>query len=156
MTAPNVSGLLDHYLAVGVAALDPVPGKQFVLAGAEPPWDQCDCDGQVWVRLVQIVPAIGVRKANGQPCNVLHWETTLAIGVIRCVAQPATSGKLPSGAKMTLDGHQFAADIANLTQAIVCDPLTAGSVIAGPIGPQGTCAGSEVAFAVRLKACECD
>ena len=156
MAAPDIQGALDHYLAVAVAALDPVPGKQFVLAGNEVPWDQCDCDGQVWSRVVSMVPIIANVKANGQPCTVLRWELTLAVGVIRCVAVPAEgSGKLPSGAKMTLDGHKAATDMANLVQAVLCDPNTLTMPGALPLGAQGGCAGSEVTFTTKLTPCNC-
>jgi hypothetical protein len=154
--APKVKEWLHHYLDAAVAALDPVPTKQFILAGGEVPWDQCDCNGQVWARVVSLNPVLGPTKANGQPCVVQHWDLTMAIGVIRCVAVPSDSGKLPTGPRMTQDGDKAADDLARLVQAVVCDPLT--STIQGgvPLGAQGGCAGSEVTFGVRIKPCGCD
>ena len=153
---PKVKEWLHHYLDAAVAALDPVPTKQFILAGGEVPWDQCDCNGQVWARVVSLNPVLGPTKANGQPCVVQHWDLTMAIGVIRCVAVPSDSGKLPTGPRMTQDGDKAADDLARLVQAVVCDPLT--STIQGgvPLGAQGGCAGSEVTFGVRIKPCGCD
>lgn len=156
MAVPKITEFLDHYLTVAVNALDPVPGKQFILAGSEVPWDQCDCNGQVWARVSNVQPITGVTKASGYPCTVNWWELTLAVGVLRCVAVPSDSGKLPSGAKMTLDGHQASDDLANLIQAIICDPLTYNIASGAPIGAQGGCAGSEVTFIVRIKPCDCD
>lgn len=156
MAAPNLSGFLDHYLAIAAAALTPVPGKQFVLAGGEVPWDQCDCNGQVWSRIVNVQPIFGTSRANGQPCAVLRWEVTLAVGVIRCVAVPSQNGTLPTGVKMTADGHQAADDLANLMQAVLCDPLTSSVNSGQPVGPGGGCAGSEVEFLVKLNACDCE
>ena len=156
MTTPlKVKEFLHHYLDVVVAALDPVPGKQFVLAGGEVPWDQCDCNGQVWSRVVNLQPVVGNTKANGQPCTVLHWEFTMAVGVIRCVAVPTESGKLPGGARMTQDGDRAALDLAAMIQAVVCDPLTYNVTSGVPLGALGGCAGSEVTFVVRLAPCGC-
>lgn len=155
MAAPQIKGWLHHYLDLAVAAVSPVPGKKFVLAGSEVPWDSCDCNGQIWSRIVNIQPIVGTTKANGQPCVIRFWEVTLAVGILRCVAVPSESGKLPTGTRMTTDGDQAADDLANLIQAIVCDPATYNVTQAAPIGAQGGCAGSEVQFIIRLNPCDC-
>lgn len=154
MPAPDFAAYLDFYLALIGGVLTPTPGKMFVQPGEEVAWDQCDCNGQAWSRLVNAVPVYGTSKANGIPC-VVRWDVTLAVGVLRCVAGPTDKGTLPKGETITADGHQFAADIATLMQAIECDPGVYRVLEAVPLGPQGGCAGSEVRFLVRLAPC-CD
>jgi hypothetical protein len=151
----DINGLLDHYLAVAVAALDPTPGKVFVQPGGEVAWDQCDCDGQAWSRLLEVAPVVGSTKANGMPCGILYWNLQMAVGVLRCVAVVNDRGVAPAAAKITADGHKFGADAANLLQAVVCDPQTVAIVGVTPLGPLGGCAGSEVLFSVRVQACAC-
>lgn len=154
MPAPNFQAYLDHYLALVAGSLVPAPGKTFVQPGEEVAWDQCDCNGQAWSRLVRAEPIYGTAKANGIPC-VVRWDVQMAVGVLRCVSGPTDKGTLPKGETITAEGHQFAADIAALMQAIECDGYTYRLLEAVPLGPQGGCAGSEVRFLVRIAPC-CD
>ena len=170
MIKADIRKLLNFYLALAVEALSvpadeeagtpaiPFTGKQFVQPGTEVAWDQCDCDGQIWSRMVRAEPIYDTPKANGIPC-VVRWDVQLAVGVLRCVAQPTqgTNGRviLPSGDQITDDGHRFADDILDLMTAIECDTSKYRVVEAVPLGPNGGCAGSEVRFIVRVTPC-CD
>lgn len=146
---------LDQYLAIAVGALDPKPGKTFIQPGGEVAWDQCDCNGQAWARLVTAVPVLGQTLARGMPCGILAWDLQLAVGVLRCVHTVTDRGTFPTGAQITDDGHQFGEDAANLLQAVLCAPHTRQIIGLSPLGPLGGCAGSEVLFVVRVAACAC-
>jgi hypothetical protein len=152
--APNFAAYLDHYMALVGSSLTPTPGKLFVQPGEQVAWDQCDCDGQGWSRLVRAEPVYGTSKANGQVC-VIRWDVQFAVGVLRCVSGPTNKGALPSGAVITTEGHTFADDFAALMQAVECDQYVHRVLEAVPLGPEGGCAGSEVRFIVRLSPC-CD
>lgn len=153
-TSVDLNYWLDSYLAIATGAVAPV-GKSFVQPGGEVAWDQCDCDGQAWSRLLGIVPVLGQVKANGLPCGVLYWDLQLAVGVLRCVATVNDRGQFPTGPQITDDGHRFGTDAADLLQAVVCAPYTRTVVGVTPLGPLGGCAGSEVVFTVRVNACSC-
>ena len=151
----DLNAWLDSYLAIGVGALTPAPGKTFVQPGGEVAWDQCDCDGQAWSRLLTASPVLGATLARGMPCGILAWDLQLAVGVLRCVHTVTDRGTFPTGVQITGNGHQFGADAANLLQAIVCAPYTRQVLGVSPLGPLGGCAGSEVLFVVRVPACPC-
>lgn len=152
MPAPDFNAYLDHYRDLVGTTL--TPGKLFVQPGELVAWDQCDCNGQGWSRLVNATPVYGSPKANGIPC-VVRWDITMAVGILRCVTGPTDKGTLPSGAQITSDGHRFASDLAALMQAVECDAFTFRLTEAVPLGPEGGCAGSEVRFIVRVGPC-CD
>lgn len=154
MPAPDFKQWLDHYRDLIEAALTPTPGKVIVQPGGEVAWDQVDCEGQAWSRIVALAPVIGTRKANGVAC-VEWWDVTFAVGVIRCVKGPNQRGVLPNAAQITADGHRFADDLVALLTAIECDEYVRQIVTAIPLGPQGGGAGSEVQFIVRVQPC-CD
>jgi hypothetical protein len=164
MAAPDFNAFLDHYLEVAVAALGtpatdttpavPFGGKAFVQPGEEVAWDQCDCEGQAWSRLVRAQPVYGDRKANGKRC-IVRWDVQLAIGSLRCVTGPTDRGTLPKAATITAEGHRYANDFAALLSAVECDPYTDTVLEAVALGPNGGCAGSEVRFNVRVGPC-CD
>lgn len=150
----NIAAWLDRYLAVAMSALDPAPARQIVQPGLEVAWDEC-CDGQGWSRLIGVIPVLGANRANGMPCGIQWWNLQLAVGVIRCVHVVDDNGVAPSAAQITADGDQFATDVSDLLQAIVCDKYTYAVTGITPLGPQGGCAGSEVQFTVRVNACGC-
>lgn len=153
-TNVNLTYWLDAYLAITLAAVGPV-GKSFIQPGGEVAWDQCDCDGQAWSRVVAVTPVTGNNLANGMPCGILYWDLQLAVGVLRCVHTVTDRGTFPTGPQITEDGHKFAEDAANLLQAVTCAPYTRSVTGLTPLGPLGGCAGSEVVFTVRVKACAC-
>ncbi|QGJ92696.1 hypothetical protein QDA04_gp26 [Microbacterium phage Megan] len=152
MAAPDFAAYLAHYVALVGTALTPTPGKLFIQPGEQVAWDQCDCDGQGWARLVSATPTYSTPKANGIPC-VVRWDVQFAVGVLRCVAGPTNKGSLPTGAQITADGVRFAEDMLALMSAIECDQYVYRVLEAVPLGPQGGCAGSEVRFTVRVQPC---
>jgi hypothetical protein len=146
---------LDTYLQIAVGALSPEPGLVFVQPGGEVAWDECDCDGQGWSRVLGVVPVMGQMLAKGLPCGIQYWDLQLAVGVLRCVASVDARGNPPGAVKITDDGHRFATDASDLLQAVTCAPHTRSVTGLTPLGPLGGCAGSEVAFTVRVRACAC-
>lgn len=156
MLKADIRAILDYYLAVAVDALSteekPYGGKAFVQPGGEVAWDECDCEGQVWSRLVTAQPVYGPSKANGKTC-VVRWDLTLAVGVLKCAAGPTSRGKMPSAAQITEGGHTFADDLLAIMTAIECDETKYRMNDAVPLGPNGGCAGSEVRFIVRMTPC---
>ena len=152
MSALDFKAYLDHYVDLLGEALDPVPGKVFVQPGDEVAWDQCDCDGQAWAKIVNVLPVVGTRKADGRVC-VQWWDVTFAVGVLRCVAGPNQRGVLPNAKQITADGHRFADDLVALMGMVEGDSYVRQITQATPLGPQGGCAGSEVQFIVRVQPC---
>ncbi|WKW87064.1 hypothetical protein SEA_NICOLE72_27 [Microbacterium phage Nicole72] len=154
MALPDFASFLTYYRDLVGTALTPTPGKLFVQPGEQVAWDQCDCDGQGWARLVRADPIYGQTKANGVPC-IVRWEVQFAVGVLRCVTGPTDKGKLPSAATISSEGVVFANDMVALMSAIECDQYVKRMIEAVPLGPEGGCAGSEVRFVVHVQPC-CD
>uniref|UniRef100_A0AAU7J891 Tail terminator n=1 Tax=Microbacterium phage Sunny TaxID=3144828 RepID=A0AAU7J891_9VIRU len=152
MPGPDFTASLTHYREAITGALTPTPGRIFSQPGGEVAWDQCDCDGQAWSRIVSLTPVIGTRKANGIAC-VEWWDVTFAVGVLRCVQGPTQRGNPPSATAVTADAERFATDLLALMAVIENDPYVRQITQATPLGPQGGCAGSEVQFIVRLEPC---
>lgn len=148
--------LVAEYAALAAGALSPAPGRLIVIQpGAEVAWDQCDCDGQAWARIITVTTPEMRVKASGLPCGVSWWNVLMAVGVLRCVSPMADDGEPPSAAAVSADGGRFTADLSNLLQAVGCAPRTQSIVEGVPLGPQGGCAGSEVRFMVRVPVCGC-
>jgi len=151
----DLNAWLEQYLQIAVDALDPKPGLVFVQPGGEVAWDNCDCDGQAWSRVITVAPVQGPILARGIPCGIQWWDIQLAVGVLRCVATVDDRGKAPTATQITADGKRFADDASTLLQAVTCAPSTRSVAGLTPLGPLGGCAGSEVAFTVRVNACAC-
>jgi hypothetical protein len=145
----------QRYLDSALEYLTPVPSFQIVLQpGEEVAWDEC-CDGMLYVKVINVTPVQGNTKANGMPCGILAWSVQFGIGVLRCVATIDDRGNPPGAVKINADGAQFSKDMSNLLASVVClGEATINEAV--PLGPQGTCAGSEVRFTLRLPVCGCD
>jgi hypothetical protein len=152
----GLSAELQRWLACAVAALDPPVGRAFVAPGLEVAWDDC-CAGQVWVRLLQLIPLpqFQKRKASGENCAVDVWEITAAIGVVRCVHSVDDDGQPPTPEELTADGIQGAEDMQALMGAIQCCVQPSAFVRWNPVGPMGGCAGGEWQFVSRIGGCGC-
>lgn len=153
----GIEAELLRWLACAVESLDPPVGRAFVAPGLEVAWDDC-CDGQVWVRLLQLAPVVSqqLRKANGRhQCAVDIWEVTAAIGVVRCVHSMKDDGTPPTPEEITADGLQMAEDMQNLMSAIQCCVEPTTFVRWNSTGPAGGCSGGEWQFVVRIAGCGC-
>jgi hypothetical protein len=150
-------------LDCAAGALNPPAGRAALYPGGQVAWDQCDCDGQVWVRLISLVPSGGPISERGRnlttPCGVLMWTATLGVGVVRCVTSLDSQGNPPTAAELTADTVQMTADLADLAAALQCclaeqvNKLT--MVRWDPLGPDGGCAGGEWQVTVLMSNCEC-
>jgi hypothetical protein len=147
---------LQRWLDCATEALDPPVGRSFIAPGLEVAWDDC-CDGQVWVRLLQLIPLdqFNTRKASGHNCAVDVWEITAAVGVVRCVHSLNDDGQAPPPDAITLDGVQMAEDMQALMGAIQCCIQPGSFVRWNPTGPSGGCAGGEWQFVIRIEGCGC-
>jgi hypothetical protein len=156
LISPLLFGLLD----CAVASLDPVPARAIVNPG-EVAWDEC-CEGQVWTRLVSIVPS-GVpfpATDTAQQCGVLMWAATVGLGVLRCAAVQDDQGNPPSASAISATGLQQAMDAQALMDALSCcwPPLAqrrAKIATWTPLGPAGGCVGGEWTVQVMVDNCRC-
>lgn len=159
--------VLGAALDAAAAALHPAVGRAFIAPGAEVAWDDC-CGGQVWSRIVELVPAQayanqaasgGFGGAVPQPCGVIMWQLTFAVGVLRCASTLDDTGVPPSPAVLTREANQITQDAADLAEAMQCvlAPQTERlrMIRWDALGPQGGCAGGEWQVAVILPACGC-
>lgn len=153
--APNL--LLAHMrevLAVAEAALDTTPpGRVLLMPGANPVWDDCcESGGQLWVRVMNVVPATG----KPPKCPVLGWRATLGIGVIRCAHVVDDHGYAPTAEQMSGDTVQMTQDMADVGRALLCSGLVSTVTNWLPAGPDGGCVGGEWTVTVTYDWCGCN
>lgn len=130
-------------------------GLASLIPGGEVAWDNCDCDGQLYVRALQINP-----QGQQPNCPPTHNSVPLAVGVVRCAHTITDSGSFPTAAQMTEDTLNTTQDAFTLLSALVCcdisgimKPPTIGAWT--PFGALGGCAGGEWQFTVTLGTCDC-
>lgn len=156
MAVDQIGPVMSEYIDAAVKALPVKPGRVIKYQpGEEVAWDSCCDGGQLHARVVTIQPGPTVAKANGLPCGIPHWDVTIGMGLLRCVAVVNDKGKAPSAAVITSEGEQMLNDLAVLQEVITCLGKTRQVVAWTPQGPQGGCAGGEWTFIVRLQACGC-
>ena len=126
-----------------------------LVPGGEVAWDACDCEGQLWVRLINIVPT--GQEAN---CPPTMWNLVLGVGVVRCVSSLDDQARPPTAAKMTSEAKVMTQDAADIYEALVCcsiDNAQRGPTIGqwSPVGALGGCAGGEWQTTIRIGTCAC-
>lgn len=154
-----IGPILKRYVDAAVAALNPTPGRIIEVApGAEVAWDQCDCNGQIWSRVIDMTPHLSseIRGVAGPKCGVDYWIVQVALGVIRCAASMDEDGTPPSAREVSADGYQMLADMQVLQQVVLCSPDTWQVRQWTPSGPLGGCHGGEFVFTIRVNTCGCD
>lgn len=153
---------MTDMLACASTSLEPPVDRAVLAPGGSVSWDACEC-GQVWVRLIGLVPSASsqVRSSAFLPCGVTIWVVTLGVGVLRCAAVLDESGNAPSPAALSADTLQETADLAALSAAIQCC-MTASPHVEhlsmlrwSPLGPDGGCLGGEFQFNVLMDNCLC-
>ena len=164
MAVDTLTPLLHTFLTCAENSLTEPVGRSFVAPGLEVAFDDC-CDGQLWVRVVSIVPSpspgasYGSRSVQGGACGVLLWEVQLAVGTVRCAATVDDQGNAPPAQNLTLDAELMLQDRADLEEAIRCcmsEQATRLQIIRwDPLGPQGGCVGGEWQFTTILELCAC-
>jgi hypothetical protein len=161
MTATDVVGPVLSELLVCAAAALPEHARAALYPGSEVAWDDC-CDGQVWVRLVSLVPTGSPVQPTGLlPCGVVLWLATVGVGAVRCAHVVNDQGDAPSVAELTADTLGVTADAAALSQAIQCCMTAVPGVERlsplrwDPLGPSGGCVGGEWLVSMQLPNCAC-
>lgn len=148
---------LDEVRQAVTEALPPV-GRSFVAPGALVAWDDC-CDGQVWTRLVNAVPAPATAsplRASGHLCAVPWWTLTVVVGVVRCAHTVDDEGNAPTPAELSSDAEEGLADMWTILRVISCQVKHERMGTWTPVGPQGGCVGGEWTFTARIPGCACD
>lgn len=136
-------------------ALSPKPGRVVTLApGATAAFDDC-CAGQVWGRLVNLMPAPGAtpgRTPGLSPAAAPWWLATIEIGIVRCAAVLDDQGRAPTPAAITADGEQGIADLAAILSVLRCEPIRSFEGWL-PVGPEGGCFGGTLTITVQVQNC---
>lgn len=134
-------------------------GRQFLAVGASATWDQCDCDGQLWVRVSNLVPSgrpWPQPLPAASPCTPEVRAVTMHLGVIRCIATVNDRGQPPTALEVTNDGINALTDAACLYDFLTAlEPPTVGLGMLRvdgwqPLGPMGGCAGGEWTITVGV------
>lgn len=164
MALDLVGPILQTAVACARDGLSQPVGRILVAPGAEVAYDDC-CAGQLWARLVEVVPAqmsqqSGVfNRTVSTPCGVLMWQATIGVGVLRCAATVDESLAAPPANVLTLEALQVVQDAADLAEALQCclapqvKKLTMG--LWTPLGPGGGCVGGEWSMSVLVDNCDC-
>lgn len=137
-------------------------GRAFLAPGSQVAWDDC-CDGQLWVRMINVFPSGRPFPAvdSVQPCGIAVLAVQLAVGVVRCAAVVDDNGNAPTPEELTADTLAQSADASILLSAIQCCdlPTTTDKLIRvgtwTPSGPQGGCVGGEWTLTLGVGNCGC-
>lgn len=158
VTSDPLGQAMQQMLPLAEALLAPEVGRAALYPGAEVAWDDC-CDGQLWLRVVDVVPSGLDQRPSANPCPPPMWRVTFGLGVLRCVGVVDDNGDAPSPARLTADTLQSTADRAALARAIQCG---FGEILGRvtfvrwlPLGPMGACAGGEWLFTGLVGNCPC-
>lgn len=153
-----IGPVLREYSEQAVAVLSsagrPVSRVIPTQPGTAAAWDDC-CDGQLWVRLVQVQAAVSPPKADGTPCTPLYWLVTAAMGVVRCAHVLDENGVAPSAVLVAEDGQEMLDDLQELQQVLICNGRTVMPGPWRPLGVSGGCHGGEWQFTFRVEVCGC-
>lgn len=156
MATDRIGPLVQEYVDAAYAALPVKPGRVITMQpGEEVAWDFTCEGGQLHARIVTIQPGPTVARANGLPCGIPHWDVTVGLGLLRCIAVVNDKGKAPSDAAVSADGQLMLDDLATLQEVVTCVGQTRQVLAWSPLGPQGGYAGGEFTFVVRLNSCGC-
>lgn len=156
MPTDRIGPVLRRIVDSAAATVTPAPGRVIHhVPGARPTWDQCDCDGQIWGRIVSMIPGATQARGTAAPCGIIHWTVTLAVGIIRCIHTVDDNGNIPTPEEIDADGQQMLDDLAALEEAIKCDEDVLTMVSWVPHLQQGGCSGGEWTFTIRLMNCGC-
>ena len=135
-------------------------GRSLLVPGDNVPDDWCDCDGQLYVRVVNILP-----QGQQPHCAPISLNAILAVGVIRCAAVLDSNGNPPEASVLTAEALAMTQDAATIYGALVCcGPLLVASKKVnkaptigpwGSQGPLGGCARGEWQVTLNLDVCGC-
>lgn len=142
----KLSPLLNRLLTTSRDTLEDPPARVLLMPGGEVVWDGSENKGQLWIRVVAIVPHYpsgAVTGVQGFKLGAAAWDATIALGILRCVATVDDRGRPPKASKMSSETEQMLSDASTLAgilnQAEEVAELTAWT----PLGPEGGLAGGE-------------
>lgn len=125
---------------------DAPPSRVLLMPGSEVVWDNCGNRGQLWVRVVSVVPHYpsGLRtNAMGVKCGPAAWDATIAVGVLRCVSTVDDRGRPPKALTMTKEMTQILDDASKISGVLVEAEEITEITVWNPLGPEGGLAGGE-------------
>lgn len=144
------------------------PGRVELVPGQRPAWDDC-CEGQLYLRVVEIYPSVGTGQTapfpaidtqqRGAGCGIRLLAFHLALGVIRCAAVVNDDGTPPTPGEVTADGLEAMADMSVLLDVLTCDVPGMTGVMKmkldkwTPQGVNGGCHGGEWSFYIAVDPC---
>ena len=152
----SLPAVLSEVLGTVAESVSPEPGRAVLVPGVEAAWDDC-CAGQVAVRIVSLTPVYRGRRGASDLCDLVHWNVTLGVGIVRCIAVVDDHGRAPSAERITADAEQMVADMLAIKNALLytkfshVQQLTLGQWV--PQGAEGACAGGEWVVNFLLPVC---
>lgn len=138
---------------VGLSSLSP---------GTETVWDDC-CNGQLWVRLISMVPLVDANAQRGVPstAGLLGWSVEVAVGAVRCITSLHEDGTPPTADEMNADVLAEIQDMVDIRDALLCNVQGIPNLSRprllnwAPLGPIGGCSGGEWQFQFLMPYCAC-
>lgn len=172
--AADLTPTLQGILSAAASALNEAgrePGRIELTPGNLPAWDDC-CDGQLYLRVVEVYPTAGKNSpfpqldaaqsgAAGSVCSIHALAVHIGLGIIRCAATLDQDGNSPTSAAVTADAVLMLADMAALLDVLVCTVPSIRGVMALkmdrwiPQGVDGGCAGGEWGAYFAVNPCLC-
>jgi hypothetical protein len=150
-------------------------GRVVYSAGNTVAWDNCcgssDEGGQLWVRLISLLPLPQGGQSTVQQCGVEGVQVRAALGGVRCqhcLKDDDNEDYAPTVAEMLEDARAQGSDAFRLLQSIrtITDVEADGlewptwvnwkswKIEQGlPLGPEGCCGGFEWTFSFNLLLC---
>ena len=120
------------------------PVKRVSLSpGLDVAWDEC-C-GQLTSRVVNIASL----DSPGVGCNVLAWDVTYGLAVVRCVSTADQKGRPPKAQALTDDAIMLLTDMREIADFLRAH-TGAKNLQWQPLGPDGGCASGEWTFRLRV------
>lgn len=142
------------------------PSRVCLLVPGEIAWDNCDC-GQLAQTITEVYPSdtfpVPANDSRRTACGPNLTVARVKLSLVRCVRGP-TDGDPPSCADLLADALVLESDRYVARTALACYlagrrdayAITDFAVGAGvSVGPQGDCAGVEVAYLVGLGSACC-
>jgi hypothetical protein len=163
---PVLYGMLDSVVAHFKASGRPGFCRA-ALVGGEAAWDDCcDCgtgDGQVYVRLVSMLPLDEESTWNLDHNCGPAFNLTVAVGVLRCVPGLDGEGNIPTAEAETAAAVGVHRDAVSSRAAIDClwaerddtDDYAYRWTGWTALGYEGYCGGGEHTFDVQIGPCAC-
>lgn len=146
------------------------PNRVELTPGNLPAWDDC-CEGQLYLRVVEIYPTAGSgspfpqidtqQRGASNKCALHLVAVHIALGIIRCAHTVDEQGVSPTSAEVTGDADLMLLDMATLLDALICTGQDIPGIMSlkidkwVPLGVSGGCAGGEWSAYLAMDPCLC-